>query len=165
MGQQMNPADLDRINVDVVADRDSDAPAAAHVTGLDDTLIDAAIALAARRFAGQEAIVAALRTGSGHILTGVWTPAAVDSASLCAETGPICEAHRLGERVTASVCLYRPSGDEDFKVLPACGICQERLAVFGLDVEIAVPSADTERLWQRATLRELRPFYWNDEIA
>lgn len=133
--------------------------------GLDQTLVDAAMALARQRFPRGEAVVAALRTDTGRILTGVCASAPVDSACLCAETGPICEAHKIDERIVASVCLYRPSETEAFTVLPACGICQERLAFWGLDVEIAVPSRDAGGFWQSATLRELRPFYWNDEIV
>jgi hypothetical protein len=39
-----------------------------------------------------------------------------------------------------------------------------RLAFWGLDVEIAVPDRESEAAWQFFTLRQLRPFYWNDEI-
>jgi cytidine deaminase len=133
-------------------------------TTLDQDLVDAAIALANERYPSGECIVAALRTHTGRILTSVYSEARVDSASLCAETGGICEAHKLGEIVTASVCLYRASELEPLRILPVCGVCQERLAYWGLDVQIAVPAPSSSgRLWQAKTLRELRPFFWDDD--
>jgi cytidine deaminase len=86
----------------------------------------------------------------------------VDSACLCAETGAICEAHKLNERAIASACIHWKADTQVIKILPACGICQERLAFWGLDVEIAVPQNEAEEAWQFLTLRQLRPFYWND---
>ncbi|MEI8325749.1 MAG: cytidine deaminase [Betaproteobacteria bacterium] len=133
---------------------------------LDQELVDAAIALALRRYPVGEAIVAALRTNSGKILTSVCAQARVDSANLCAETGSICEAHKIDESVVASACLYRESELFPFRVLPACGICQERLAYWGLNVQIAVPlnEVGNEKIWQAKTLRQLRPFYWREAV-
>jgi cytidine deaminase len=127
-------------------------------------LINAAVELAKHRFPNENTCVAALKTETGRVLTSVWVEAAVDSACLCAETGAICEAHKLDERVIASACIYWEADIEKFKILPACGVCQERLAFWGLDVEIAVPSQEPGKTWQFCTLRQLRPFYWNDEI-
>ena len=131
---------------------------------LDQELIDSAIALALARYPIGEAVVAALRTNTGRILTSVCAEARVDSACLCAETGAICEAHKLDESVVASVCLYRSSEHSPFRILSACGVCQERLAYWGLDVLIAVPLQENgnEKLWQAKTLRELRPYYWDN---
>jgi cytidine deaminase len=127
-------------------------------------LIDAAIKLAQSRFPQENTCVAALKTDTGRLLTGVWIEAIVDSACLCAETGAICEAHKLNERVIASVCIYWEADTEKFKILPACGVCQERLAYWGLDVKIGVPSQESGKICQFFSLRQLRPFYWNDEI-
>jgi cytidine deaminase len=129
---------------------------------LDQALIDAAVDLANTRYPHGEAVVAALRTATGKVLTSVSAEARVDSACLCAETGAICEAHKIDEAVVASVCLYRQSEDDELRVLPACGICQERLAFWGLDVEVAVPDTAPGRFWQSRTLRKLRPFYWDE---
>ena len=107
-----------------------------------------------------EATVAGALTSDGDVLTGIWIDAAVDSAALCAATGPICEAHRRGVAVVASLCMQRERGDSSIRVLPACGICQERLAVWGRGVLIAVDSPDShDPIFE--TLRELRPHYWN----
>jgi cytidine deaminase len=125
-------------------------------------LIDAAVELAKRRFPNENTCVAALKTKTGQILTSVWVEATVDSACLCAETGAICEAHKLNEQVIASACIYWEADTSKFKVLPACGVCQERLAFWGLEVMIAVPSQESGKICQFYTIRQLRPFYWND---
>jgi cytidine deaminase len=130
----------------------------------DRELIDAAIALAKSRFPTENACVAALKTSTGRVLTSVCAEAVLDSACLCAETGAICEAHKLNESVLASVCIDWEAATTNFKILPACGICQERLAFWGLDVEIAVPSLESDQAWQFLKLRQLRPFYWNDNV-
>lgn len=130
----------------------------------DRELIDVAIALAKVRFPTENACVAALKTFTGRVLTSVCAEAILDSACLCAETGAICEAHKLNESVVASVCIDWNAATTNFKILPACGICQERLAFWGLDVEIAVPSSEPDQAWQFLKLRQLRPFYWNDTI-
>jgi cytidine deaminase len=127
-------------------------------------LIHAAIELARHRFPDEDTCVAALKTETGRVLTSVWVEASVDSACLCAETGAICEAHKLNERVIASACIYWKADTQAIKILPACGVCQERLAFWGLDIEIAVPNQESEGTWQFLLLRQLRPFYWNDEI-
>lgn len=58
--------------------------------------------------------------------------------SLCAETGPICEACSLGKRVVALICVSGRSSDGDSFVLAPCGVCQERLALWGPDAEVGV---------------------------
>jgi cytidine deaminase len=131
----------------------------------DRELIDAAIELAKNRFPEEDACVSALKTATGRILTSVYAEAVVDSACLCAETGAICEAHKLNEPVVASVCIDWEATTGKFKILPACGVCQERLAFWGLDVEIAVPSSEPGQKWQFLKLRQLRPFYWNDAVT
>ena len=127
-------------------------------------LINAAVHLARSRFPNEYSCVAALKTNTGRVLTSVSVEAPLESACLCAETGAICEAHKLNEKITASVCIYWEAVNEKYKILPACGFCQERLAFWGLDVEIAVPHPEIESTWQSLKLRQLRPFYWNDKI-
>jgi cytidine deaminase len=59
----------------------------------------------------------------------------------CHETGAICEAYKLHEAVTASVCVSREDGLSPFVILPPCGICCDRLAFWGGDVEVAIPQS------------------------
>lgn len=62
-------------------------------------LFDAALVLAKSQAASSEdgkGVAAAALTDTGETLTGIWIDAMVDAACLCAETGPICDAHRSG---------------------------------------------------------------------
>lgn len=111
----------------------------------------------AERYDDDEGVAAAALTSTGALLIGVCVDAMVDSACLCAETGPICEAHRRRDPIRASVCArWTPAGGA--VVLPACGVCQERLAVFGDDVLIAVEATDDGVVY--APLHTLRPHPW-----
>jgi len=116
------------------------------------------LAIAKRSGESGEGVGAAALTASGETLTGVWIDAMVDSACLCAETGPICEAHRRGQRIVASICV-RWTAPEDVRVLAACGVCQERLVVFGREVLVGVAD-DSVRGFSFRTLSDLRPAPW-----
>ena len=90
---------------------------------LDQRLVNAARELLEHRFPGEEGIAAAMYTGGGDVLTSVFFEPEWGSGMLCAETGAICEAEKLNERVTASVCVSRLSGEDPILVLTPCGIC------------------------------------------
>lgn len=109
-------------------------------------------------------IAAACLTESGSVLRGIPVDGMVDSACLCAETGPICEATLRRDRIVASICVMW-TREEGSRVLAACGVCQERLAVFGRDVVVGVAaSLDTTDVEFRS-LDELRPQPWWDAVA
>jgi cytidine deaminase len=127
---------------------------------LDQTLVDAALSLAATRWPNREAGAAALYTTSGRILTSVFAESPNQSACLCHETGAICEAHKLAEMVCASVCVSREDASAPFVVLPPCGICCERLAFWGGHVEVAVPTEEDPSRWEMRRLKQLMPHYW-----
>lgn len=127
---------------------------------LDQKLVDAALSLAATRWPHGEAGAAALYTESGRILTSVFAESPNQSACLCHETGAICEAHKIQEVVTASVCVSREDTDSPFVILPPCGICCERLAFWGGEVEVAVPALGNPSHWQSRRLKEVFPHYW-----
>jgi cytidine deaminase len=102
---------------------------------------------------------AAMLLADGTVLTGTAPDATNPSVEVCHEVGPYCEAFRLAQPVVASVCLHR-TPDGDHRVLSPCGVCLERLAVYGADVRVAVPqpAAMYEVHW--ITLREALPHYW-----
>jgi len=127
---------------------------------LSQELVDAAIQQALSRFPTGYAGAAALATSDGKILTSVCFDSPNEVANLCHETGAICEANRLGLQVTASACVSRSSPEEPFLVLTPCGLCQERLATWGLDVEVAVPGAGAAGSWESRRLAEVQPYYW-----
>ena len=132
---------------------------------VDQALVDAAIGLAKSRYAGDPdgdgwAGAAAMYASDGRTLTSVFVDAPNAAASLCCETGAIAEAHKLNLGIVASVCVSRERPDAPFVILTPCGICQERLAYWGGDVQVGVPLADDPTRWTSLPLREVQPHYW-----
>lgn len=125
-------------------------------------LVDAAIELLYRRFPNEEGVAAAMYTADGEILTSVYFRPAHDSAVLCAETGAICEAEKLGKSITASVCVSRRGPKDPIRILAPCGICRERLFRWGRGVEVAVPYSQTASKWMAKTLDAVHLYYWAD---
>ena len=41
---------------------------------------------------------------------------------------------------------------------------QERLALWGQDVEVAIPDADDSSHWLTKTLRQVQPYYWRNAV-
>lgn len=115
---------------------------------LDQKLIDAAISFVRERFpaAGDWDGAAAMYTTTGRLLVSTYVEAPNPGVGLCNETGAICEAHKFGEKVTASVCVGR-SPEGKFEIVTPCGVCQERLFFWGGDVEVAVPDAIDATKW------------------
>lgn len=102
--------------------------------------------------------VAVLRIESGEYLISVWPECDNSSADLCAETGAICEAHKLNAKVTHSLCVCRQKDNEPYEILSPCGICQERLFYWGKDVLCAISTKDNRVVFK--SLEELQPYYW-----
>lgn len=122
---------------------------------------DACRDLIEARFDPGQAFVgaAAMVLADGTIVVGTAPQALNPAVELCHETEPLCAAHRLDQRVVASVCLCRDESGR-FLVLSPCGVCRERLAVHGPDVLVAVPSTDDPTLprWER--LRDIHLYHW-----
>ena len=133
--------------------------------GVDQALIDAAIQQALARFPVGYAGAAAVRLDTGQILTSVCFDPPNTTAALCHEVGALCEANRLGARVIAAACVSRSGPDRPFLILAPCGICQERLALWGRDVEVAVAVPARPGLWESKRLSELQPHYWRNAVA
>jgi cytidine deaminase len=127
---------------------------------IDQALVDAALALATARWPNRDGGAAAMYTTTGRILTSVFAESPNQAACLCHETGAICEAHKLGEAVTASVCVDRENGSAPFVILPPCGLCCERLAYWGGEVEVAVPEDHDRTRWTSRRLKQVVPYYW-----
>ena len=132
---------------------------------IDQFLVDAAVAQALQRYPVGYAGAAAVRTASGKVITSVAFDAPHDGASLCHETGAFCEANRLDEKVVASVCVSRSEPGRPFLILAPCGICQERLALWGQDVEVAVAIAGKPDQWESKRLSDVNPHYWRNAVS
>jgi cytidine deaminase len=132
---------------------------------VDQRLVDAAVALLERRFPGEGGVAAALYTEDGTMWMGVNFDPEWGGGGLCAETGPICQAYTLDKRVTASACVGRLDGQSPIMVLAPCGICQERLVHWGMEVEVAVADPADPTRWMARSLREVYPYYWVDAYS
>ncbi|MGH3096120.1 MAG: cytidine deaminase [Streptosporangiales bacterium] len=133
---------------------------------VDEELVRAAIEQMNRRWATiPDGGAAALRLADGRILTSVALDNINAGVTLCHEAGAMCQAYTLDIPVVASVCVGRESGDRGFVVLAPCGICQERLALWGPDVEVGVADRGAANGWSSRTLREVHPNYWVQAIT
>jgi cytidine deaminase len=102
---------------------------------------------------------AAMLLADGTILTGTAPDVMNAAVEVCHEIEPYCGAYRLNQQVVASVCLHRQPGGRTV-VLSPCGVCRERLAVYGPGVLVAVAdrSDPTVVVWK--TLKDVLPDYW-----
>jgi cytidine deaminase len=133
---------------------------------LDQRLIDAAVDQVNRRWPAEEyGGAAAVYLEDGQILTSVGLDNINGGVTLCHETGAICQAYTLNKRVTASVCVGREAGSSETFVLAPCGICQERLALWGPEVQVGVADPSSPSGWTARTLLEVNPFYWGARYA
>lgn len=126
---------------------------------MQEKLFEAAKSLISNRYPVGFGVAAALATTSGRILTSVSPDTKNDALSLCAEVGACLEAHKIGESVTHSLCVFRENENSEFIILTPCGICQERLSHWGGAIEVAV--SNTENVLMFKSLRELMPFHWS----
>jgi cytidine deaminase len=73
---------------------------------------------------------AAMYAEDGQILISTSPEVVNASVELCHEVGAICEAYKLSKKITATVCVSRDDKGM-FQILTPCGVCQERLMVYG----------------------------------
>ena len=104
--------------------------------------------------------VAIIRSEDGQYFTSVSIDTANESVVLCIEVGAMCEAHKYNVRVTHCLCVVRDDEHSPFKVLSPCGVCQERLRFWGLDVMVGVTTPGNTLKF--ATLNELQPYHWTN---
>jgi cytidine deaminase len=122
--------------------------------------VDACRSLIADRFDDDDHHgAAAMLLDDGTIVTGTAPDALNPSVEVCHETEPYCAAFRLRRSIVASVCLHREPGGRTL-VLSPCGVCRERLAVYGPDVLVAVADFEdpTRVVWK--PLKNVLPDYW-----
>lgn len=132
---------------------------------VDDTLVQAAIELAKKSFPdGMLAGASAMYTESGKILTSTYPYGDGVNQRLCYETGAICEAHKLKEKIVACCCVVRRTGKKDFVFFAPCGVCQERLFYWGGSLKVAVPDSQDPTKWISKTLDEVQPYYWAEVL-
>ena len=135
-------------------------------TGSMAALVAAATELLDRRAGpGAPGVAAALLLADGRVLTGIPLDNLHASMNLCAETGPMCQAHTDGVAVVASACVARDDDAPEVFVYAPCGACQERLSLWGPEVVVAVADPGTPEGWSARRLIELQPHYWAARYA
>ena len=131
----------------------------------DQKLYDAAGQLIERRLPEAEwATAAALYLDDGSIATRVCLDIFNSAAGLCAEAGPVCHAYTTDRDVLASICVNWVRDRAKDLVLAPCGVYQERLALWGPDVEVGVADPDGAG-WSSRPLHELNPHYWASVLS
>ena len=129
---------------------------------VDQTLFNAAIELIESRFGKKSNEgAAAIYTDSGKIITSTAPETLNDSVSLCHEAGAYCEAYKLNEAIVASICVHQLEDGRNI-VLSPCGVCQERLFLYGGDVEVGVPIQGQSLEWESKKLKEINSHYWRN---
>lgn len=123
-------------------------------------MYDKAVSFLNYRYKYMAGGVAVLRIECGKYLISVWPEVNNASVELCAETGAICEAHKLNAKVTHTLCICRQSDKGDIKIYSPCGVCQERLYFWGPEVKCAITNKENDVIFK--TLKELQPYYWNN---
>lgn len=99
-----------------------------------------------------------MHTADNQYLTSVALNTIDSNVELCIEVGALCEASKYDLKVTHSICVIRENEFSAFKVLTPCGICQERLRYWGVDVKVGVTTKENELKFVR--LDELQPYHW-----
>ena len=128
---------------------------------IENEMFEKAVSFLNERYGNKAGGVAVLRIETGEYLISVWPEVDNTSVDLCAETGAICEAHKLNKRVTHSICVCRQRDGKDYEILTPCGVCQERLYFWGKDVKAAISTKDNNIIFK--TLAEIQPYYWLDK--
>ena len=131
---------------------------------VDQKLVDAIVGFIETRFPGDKTAGAAgMYTASGRLLLSTSPESLNDAVSLCHETGCLCDAYRSNVSIVASACLVREAPGR-FVILSPCGVCQERLFLYGPTVSVAVPTDGDPTRWMAKSLDELQPFYWRKAL-
>lgn len=125
---------------------------------VDQKLVQAAIDFVQRRFPNGIEGASAVYLEDGQILISTSPVVTNESVSLCHEVGTICEAYKLDKKIVATVCVSRD--EKGFHILTPCGVCQERLWVYGENVNCAVPLPEDSTKWTSVKLGALSPHYW-----
>lgn len=121
--------------------------------------VEACKSLIDQRFPDESAGAAAVLLADGTIVTGTSPDFANSSTTVCHEVEPYCAAFRLDQKIVASVCLHRME-EGHFIVLSPCGICRERLADHGPDVQVAIAEPADPTVLRWISLRDALPHYW-----
>ena len=127
-------------------------------------LFDATVNLIEQRFGKtSDEGAAAVYTKSGKIITSTSPDTLNDSVTLCHETGAYCEAYKLDDPIVASICVHQGEDGKNLVFTP-CGVCQERLFLYGDDVMVGVPDDTNANGYSFKKLSDVQPYHWRKAI-
>lgn len=118
-----------------------------------DALATAAREVAERAYSpySRVRVGAALMAKDGRVFLGCNVENASFGATICAERSALVAAVSAGAREFVALSIW---GSPQARLMP-CGLCRQMLVEFGLELEVQVESAGTERA--RFRLAELVP--------
>lgn len=122
-----------------------------------------ALELIEKRYPNSRGGAAAAYTAEGRFLTSVPIDTIDTNVELCCETGVICEAAKYNLKITHCICVIRDSADTDYMILSPCGVCQERLRYYGVNIKVGVTTKD--HTLKFVSLDELQPFHWTTAFS
>lgn len=106
---------------------------------------------------------AVVHTADGRYLISVAIDTIDSNVELCIEVGAMCEVSKYDLKITHSLCVVRSDEHSDFQILTPCGICQERLRFWGVDVKVGVTTNDNSLKF--VPLNELQPYHWTNAFS
>ncbi len=125
----------------------------------DRELIEAAKNVVRRQYVPDwNSVGAALRTAGGTIHAAIHLDADVGRVAVCAEAIALGMAVSAGEREITSVVAVLPDGNDEWAILPPCGMCREMLSDYAPDAEVILP--DPAGGITKRRLSELLPDKW-----
>ena len=108
----------------------------------DRDLIEAAKSIVRKRYVPRwNSVGAALRTQSGKIYAAVHLDAAVGRVAVCAEMIALGMAVAAGDGRIEAIVAVTQRGENEWEILPPCGMCRELLSDYAPEASVIVPLA------------------------
>ena len=113
-----------------------------ELTEADRDLVGAAESVVRRRYVPRwNSVGAAVRTKSGKTYAAVHLDAAVGRVAVCAEMIALGMAVAAGDQRIEAIVAVTRRGENDWEILPPCGMCRELLSDYAPDAMVIVPAA------------------------
>ncbi len=116
-----------------------------------------------RRYPREWGGVAGMRLSDGTFISSISPDFPNAASSVCMELGGMLTAANQDLAVTHTICLVRNDEHSPIMVLTPCGVCQERLGLWGPGVRCGITTADHGVHF--VALRELQPHHWLQAYA
>lgn len=126
-----------------------------ELTDADRDLVEAAESILRQRYVPRwNSVGAAVRTQSGTTYAAVHLDAAVGRVAVCAEMIALGMAVAAGEPRIEAIVAVTQRGEDEWEILPPCGMCRELISDYAPEASVIVPLS---RGWGKVVLSELLP--------